>query len=651
MEKYSNNFLLSKCMDNVYNNNVVCMIDGSHIHTPISSLACGVCNTLNTISSIDVVSAGTKNIKSTKQPNSRKRVNDSICITTNKDNAKRIPIDDVVNTHDWHYRLRKDGESIARYLIDNKCNISNFTIQDMLDIMNKLNIVRNGRDELFELLGHVKSSMSNSTISVKSTHPLVLIHSHAHSRIGEQIRELDKVYSPSKHQVLLTTTRYQSMNFTDISSSCDLLFCYKDQESSYFVHPIFMALFGIKLPALENTFIYGDTASLIQQLYNYRKVKPDNYMLLLNRLTEEAPIVITGIHDAISTEIQRANIHTMIRKMILNLRMGIFHCKDEESIDPYLMKIIHTNSSQVMNDEEQYLASILSIVGFRPTLVSVTKPGGNNYGMSLHTAPYVVVDPFKMITTSSSPISINSSNVCSLTFDGSMGRVVFAPPNISYRGQIGCNNNIDVFQQIPNNNFNNSPIIINGVLIFYVERKNATNSFGGECYTGYRSLINDVPIDVSTEIIVGGILYRLRSAVCYKIGDLLSECSSTSDIFLKGHYTILFTEMGPWMYDPLSIYSKSSRDTRLMRSLKNQYKREVDENADDSGFYEWLKTDGAAYASNKQQMLMRNTSTFEDDLLTVEEAMTLISRQCCILIYGQDYDAYVSSRNIMELLI
>ena len=89
-------------------------------------------------------------------------------------------------------------------------------------------------------------------------------------------------------------------------------------------------------------------------------------MLLINRLTEDAPILFTGVNDVVSTEVQRANVHTMIRKLILNIRLGIFYCCDSEAVDPYLMKIIHTSSSQMMADEEQLLASVLAIVASGP---------------------------------------------------------------------------------------------------------------------------------------------------------------------------------------------------------------------------------------------------------------------------------------------
>ncbi|PWG67093.1 hypothetical protein DEM28_30365, partial [Enterobacter mori] len=73
------------------------------------------------------------------------------------------------------------------------------------------------------------------------------------------------------------------------------------------------------------------------------------------------------------------------------------------------------------------------------------------------------------------------------------------------------------------------------------------------------------------------------------------EChTNNTDIFLKGHYSIIFTELGPWMYDPLSFFNKSSRDSRMMRSLKNQYRKTSNNNQlDESDFYEWLKGEGA----------------------------------------------------------
>ncbi|APG58313.1 major core protein 4b [BeAn 58058 virus] len=642
-------FLQSKVnLDKKYNNQVLSLVN-NHIHYPNKSLSCTICNSLSNFSTYnntdENIIAGIKQ-KQSKRKQQLQQQKDNACPVQKKEDVEYIPIDEVATTHDWHLRLRKDGDNIARYITENKCNITNFTIQDMLNIMKKLNIMRSNRAELFELLSHVKSSLSNSSISVKSTHPLVLIHSHAHPKIGEQIRELDKVYSSYVHDVLLSTTRFQSIHFTDMSSSMDLCFKFRDSDTTYFIHPIFVALFGIKLPALENIFVYGDSYSLIQQLYDFKKVRPDNYMLLVNRLTEESPIVFTGINDVISTEIQRANVHTMIRKLIMKLRSGIFFCKDEEAIDPLLMKIIHTNCSQVMTDEEQMLASILSIVGFKPTLVSLRKPGMVNYEMQLQSVPYIVIDPMRVITTSNCPISLNSGNINSLTYDGNSGRVIFAPPNIGY----GYNNIDTSMYGISRPPPSNSPVIVNGVLIIYVERRQNKNTFGGECYTGFRSVINDSPMDVSQEIVINGIMYRLKSAVCYKIGDQLFQCNNTRDeIFLKGHYSILFTEMGPWIYDPLSIFNKSSRDARMLRALKNQYRKVSNNQYDDTEFYEWLKGDGLHYAEHKQHMLMNNTAMFEDDILTIEEAMSLISRQCCMLIYAQDYDPYISAKNITEL--
>ncbi|AST09313.1 p4b precursor of essential virion protein 4b [Murmansk poxvirus] len=620
-----------------YINQTLSLIDEDHIHTSDKNVGCNVCNSLSKIIDDDFISAGARNQRIKPKRNN----NDSQ--TPKKD---LVPIDEVASTHDWNMRLRTDGDIIAKYLTTNKYDTSNFTIQDMLNVMNKLNIVRTDRNELFQLLSHVKSTLNNASISVKSTHPLVLIHSHANPRISNQLKELNRIYSPSNHHILLSTTRFQSIYFTDMSSSQDLAFIYKKPETNYYIHPIIMSLFGIKLPALENVFVYGDTHSLIKQLYEFRKVKSYNYMLLVNRLTEDNPIVITGIPDVISTEIQRANIHTMIRKAIMNIRMGIFYCADDDVIDTHLMKIIHTGCSQVMADEEQMLASILSIVGFRPTLVSVARPlTGISYDMRLQYAPYIVINPMKMITTSDSPISINSRDIYSMAFDSNSGRVVFAPPNIGYNRCSG----ITHVEPAGGNIFGsamNSPVIVNGVLMFYVERRQNKNVFGGECYTGFRSLINDVPMDVSPEIMINGIMYRLKSAVCYKLGDQFFDCN-TSDIFLKGHYTILFTELGPWMYDPLSIFNPAARNARLMRALKNQYKK-LSMDSDD-GFYDWLKGEGAAFAASKQQMLMNHIANFDDDLLTMEEAMSMISRHCCILIYAQDYDQYISAKHITEL--
>ena len=652
-----------------YRNQLLSLVDRAHLHEPAPSILCSICDTLAKVLPEDAgVSAGARQQRPVRRvpaaPRARvsprrvagARGEDACKPSSEAGDVPMIPIDEVASTQDWHLRLRRDGDAIVRYLVENKCDLASFTIQDMIGIMRKLNIVRSDRQELFELLGHVKGSLSNSSVSVKTTHPLVLIYSHADPHIGEQLRALERVYSPSRYQTLLATTRFQSGHFVDMSSSQDLVFKYRENDSTCFVHPILVALFGVKLPALENAFVYGDSYSLLRQLYELKKVRPDNYMLLINRLTEDAPILFTGVNDVVSTEVQRANVHTMIRKLILNIRLGIFYCCDSEAVDPYLMKIIHTSSSQMMADEEQLLASVLAIVGFRPALVSVVRAGAApGFDVNLQSVPYIVVNPARMITTMDNPVAINSSSVYSLTFDGATGRVLFSPPHMSYQGQLGCRG-VDALPILHGNNMPvlerpmNAPVIVNGTLIYYVERRQNKNIIGGESYAGFRSLINDRPMDVANDITINGILYRLRSAVCYKVGDqLIDGCEPAGDIFLKGYYTIVFTELGPWLYDPLSVFSKPAREARLLRALKNHYARE-NAGEDEALFYDWLKQESTQpVLMAKQQQLMNHRAMFDDDLLPMEEAMSLVSRHCCVLVYAQDYEPYIAAKNIIEI--
>nr|WCB87056.1 CPPV245 virion core protein P4b [Cooks petrelpox virus] len=641
-------------LEPVYYNNLE--VIGSHLHRPDKSNLCNVCDVLNKINEEDIISAGAKQQRPMRLRSSSKPKPD-ICKGVSDSGKQKntiINIDEITSTHDWQYNLRKDADAIVRYLMDRKCDINNFTIQDLIRVMRELNIIRNERQELFELLSHVKGSLSSNSVSVKTSHPLMVIYSHSDNKIGEQLKLLENTYDPSRYQALIDTTRFQSTNFVDMSTSSDMLFRFKDQDSIGYVHPILVALFGVKLPALENAMVLGDSYSLMKQLYNSKKVKPENYMLLINRLTEDSPIIFTGINDSVSSEIHRASIHTMLRKTILNLRLGIFYSKDCDLVDNHLMKIIHINSSQMMADEEQMLASILSIVGFRPALVSITDPY-QPLNVVLKPVSYIVVSPSKMITTINNPISINSNSIYSLSFDSTTGRVMFMPANMRYQGTISCRtvDALPVLNSISHDRIINSPVIVNGTLIYYIERRQNKNIVSGECFTGFRSVINDRPMDIANELNINGITYLLKSAVCYKTHDLLSTMSGScdgEDVFLKGYYTILFTEMGPWMYDPLSIYSKQSRESRLMRVMKNQYYKE--HGNDDGMFYDWLKEESTKKLCDiKQQQLMNHTVMFDDDLLSHEEAMNLISRNCCILVYAQDYLPYLATKSITEIFV
>ncbi|QZW33571.1 MPPV-249 virion core protein P4b [Magpiepox virus 2] len=639
-------------LEPTYSNNLD--VIGSHLHAPSESKLCSVCDILNKINEDDIISAGAKQQRPIRPRNRPK--SDPCKSDTGNDKQKStiVNIDEITSTHDWQYNLRKDGNAIVKYLMDKKCDIRNFTMQDLISVMKTLNIIRSERQELFELLAHVKGSLSSNSVAVKASHPLLAIYYNTDSRIGDQMKLLETTFIPSRYQALIDTTRFQSTNFVDMSTSSDILFRFKDQDSIGYIHPILVALFGVKLPALENAMVLGDSYSVMKQLFNSKRVKPENYMLLINRFTEDNPIIFTGVNDSISSEIHRASIHTMIRKAILNLRLGIFYCKDNDLLDNHLMKIIHIDSSQMMADEEQILASILSIVSFRPALVSVTDPY-QALNIVLKPVSYIVVSPSKMITTMNNPISINSNSIYSLSFDNSTGRVMFMPANMRYQGTISCRtvDALPVLNTISHDRAINSPVIVNGTLIYYIERRQNKNVISGECYTGFRSVISDKPMDIATELNINGITYMLKSAVCYKTHDFLSTMSGScegGDIFLKGYYTILFTEMGPWMYDPLSIYSKQSRESRLMRVMKNQYYKE--HGNDDGLFYDWMKEESTKKLCDlKQQQLMNHTVMFEDDLITHEEAMNLISRSCCILIYAQDYMPYLATKNISDIFV
>ena len=84
--------------------------------------------------------------------------------------------------------------------------------------------------------------------------------------------------------------------------------------------------------------------------------------------------------------------------------------------------------------------------------------------------------------------------------------------------------------------------------------------------------------------------------------------------------------------------------------MRNQYAKEHGQ--DDGLFYEWMKEESTKKLCDlKQQQLMNHCVMFEDDLISHEEAMNLISRNCCILVYAQDYLPYLATKNITELFI
>lgn len=634
----------------------------AHVHVPSPSPDCGVCSALARIGREDMVSAGARQQRPVRtKPASRGR---SSSRSSSARRAPRgssgggsgsstlMPVDRMTSAYEWQMQIRREGEMIADYLKSMKHDPKSMTIQELISIMNKLGIRHTDRSELFDLLGSVRAAMANTGVAVSNAHPLVAIYSRSSPSVNKQMKELEALYSTTSYQTLLSTTQFQSTHFRDMSSSNDLLFSFRSCDSVGFIHPIVVALFGIRLAALESSFVMGDSLSLMQQLHSNRRVNATNYQLLVNKLTEEAAIMIPGVNDAVSLEVQRAVMHTTLRRVLLNLRMGVFHCNSEETIDDQLMKIIHPSCSAIMSDEEQILASLFAITSFRPTLVSVARPSfgtgiGGVFDMSLRSVPYLVVDSRKMITTSNAPITVGGEGRFSCTSEA--GRVLYLPsgaPSIGSGADVAsavCAASAYAFEK------ERSPVISNGVVVFLVERRASGVMSTGECFTSARPLISDIPIEVSQEMTLNGIMYRLMSAVCHRMGDGIDACIS-SDAFASGYCTVLFTDAGPWLYDPMTVLSKSAREGRLMRAMRNLHAQEAGVSADALGLNEWLQGEGAAALAAKQSQHMQHKAMFEDDLLTMEEAMLMISKHCCILIYAQEYDPYMSSKSLCDVL-
>ncbi|ASC55562.1 virion core protein P4b precursor-like protein [Seal parapoxvirus] len=648
-------------------------LECDHVHLPQKSLSCAVCSSLSLINREDMVSAGARaqrpvRSRSASRGSSSKRASkpsaqsqlssarpSSRQPSSSSSGSVLMPVDRITSVHEWQMQIRKEGEMIADHLKASHYDPKTMTIQDLISVMNKLGIRNRDRSELFDLLNSVRAAMTNTGVSVSHAHPLVAIYTRNSPRVNKQMKELEALYSLSSYQNLLTTTQFQSTHFKDMSSSSDLLFCYRSPDSVGFVHPITMALFGIRLPALEAAFVTGDSLSLLQQLHNNHRVRPGNYQLLVNKLTEENPIIMPGVSDAVSMEIQRAVMHTNLRRCVLNLRMGIFHCSSDESIDNMLMKIIHPACSSIMSDEEQILASIFAIASFRPTLVSVARPSfgtgiGGILDMSLRSVPYLVVDSRKMITTSNTPLSIGGDGRFSCTAEA--GRVLYLP---SGSAGLGAGTGTDVASAVCAASAymydkERSPVITNGIVTFLVERRATGMMQTGECFTNARPMISDIPIEVAQDMTLNGIMYRLMSVVCYRVGDGALDSCGGVDSFANGYCTILFTDAGPWLYDPMSVISRSARESRLMRAMRNLFAQENGANGDAQSLNEWLRGDGAAALAAKQSQHMQHKTMFEDDLLTMEEAMLMISKYCCILVYAQEYDPYMSSRNMCDVL-
>ncbi|AVD69281.1 ORF162 [Saltwater crocodilepox virus] len=621
-----------------------------HVHNRSSGFSCSVCMSLQEI----CAGSGRAGAKASRSGQRRGAQTPPGARRGGGGGAddRDMSLDEISMAQDWNVRLRADGNAIIKYINSRKMRVEDFSIQDLMTAMKELGIYRTQKNELFELFNYIKGYINTANVSVKTTHPLMVVRNASSPMVEEQFRTLDRVYNTANYYHLMNVSRLQSQFFVDMASSSDILFDYGGCGKTSFVHPILVALFGTKLPALENTVVYGDTYSLLKQFRMRQKVKPENFLLLINRLTETSPILISGITDTLSTEIQRANIHMLIRKLIVQLRMGCFNCDEADAIENYLLKIIHPMTSQAMADEEQMLHSVLSIFGFRPALVSVPRVGTGSFDYVLQAVPYIVVNPAKMITTVENPISINARSLYCLSYDSLSGRVMYTPQSMPYPNQAFAPG-ADVLPALQGVSFNRpygSPVIVHGTLIYFVERRQNKGIISGECLGGFRSIISDKAINVEQEMFINGIMYRLRSAVCYKVSDALSgdRCDG-GNLFLQGYYAIVFTEEGPWVYDPYSIYTKEGRESRLTRAMRNYFGREQGEVGE---YMDWMKTEEAARVFEEKRTYMNSRQySFYDEVISMPEAMSLVSKYACILAYSEDYDNYVAAKSISDIFV
>lgn len=340
----------------------------------------------------------------------------------------------------------------------------------------------------------------------------------------------------------------------------------RDKHNAYsYVHPVIAALFLPKIKYIDEHMLVANIANIIKSKYENKPIMTQpEFELYWDIITDPNEVsCIVNRESPLADLKSRIVVQTRLWESVLNLRQGKYY---NEKLTDFLISLDNCNGNifdapdlTYVKDEGTILRRILGAFSLRPTIVSTTPLYGimsGHYSMS----------PTALTQITSIPM------------------VVYRLPlnNQHKRISVHLNESLEQPQWFVENKLivpkNQTIVYSRDILIFYANRRYQTINFGrltSPCnftalpttVTGFES-INDVCVNFTNEIDVGGDTFLLRSVVMVEKSQMNKNLiiGSTAAIVIPRNIANGKYDESYLLYDPQGAGEQFESDGSYVRN-------------------------------------------------------------------------------------
>lgn len=554
--------------------------------------------------------------------------------------------------------IKTIGDNILKVLHDEYVSMGK-TVTDSLIIglINKHLMIQSvtfSQGELDMLTQYIRNNLSGLfKNNILVSHPLFKLVSDK-KKILEYTSNV--TYSTDYDQ-LVALTRYMSSNWTGIKQ-LQLITKNLNFGQDHMIHPLFVILFGLKMPGFEDLAISQDYLGMLKDLAADRFNK-DNMMLLWLRTADPDLLPTKDIEhlENLNNENLRVKITTMLRELAYKIRTGHFNSE----ISTKLVELLsHIAMPDTTFEEENLLHAIFATYSFKPTLLARSQtniqpfPALTSTADFVPNAVYTIQYPISdfLLAQGSRPF-LSELNFKDVGYDPLRKKVIFLYSDQSQLSQDqllianllkNLGNQVaetSIYDALPTlvtragilpdvyENVKRTKILLtNGLFCISVPRYEK-RLFGGPDFSFFRNSnltegYNLTPITISPRLSVHGKDYELCGALCY---DMIEHTDLPDFVpkYLKiGTFALLKIDNDTWWeYNP-QLYLLPERINGKINKL----------------------TAGEHMSREEKEKIKTRIlkGDFEQSDMEIQhfEAVDKIQRYGCLLFYSENYDQYLS---------
>lgn len=317
------------------------------------------------------------------------------------------------------------------------------------------------------------------------------------------------------------------------------------------VHPVVVAMFGLKINALDRHFLYSNLSNMVKCLYNKERLQTRPDQELFYSLIRDPNDVVCSAKSPVLDLHNRALLQQHLWLNVLNLRNGLyFHPSSVELLTTLDMcKLSKFDGRDIIygRNDGALAKRFFSALSFNPTIVA-SLPAAQGFHNQIY-----VNNPYKQNVKP----KVTSIPMVNLRLPLGLNNAAEEPLQLSQIEQIGeyfsdTNGSLELHQT--------SLVYSRDVIMFYIDRRtNAIDISKHMSKISYVDLprsvsgfdkINNREVDFDINFTIrGSNEYLLRSIVCAKTNDVMG----TGDAII-GSTTLLRTKKGVLLeYDPYAV--------------------------------------------------------------------------------------------------